>query len=197
MESTSTKIVSKFSPEKVEEFKKFIASKLPKAKKLGEYEGATYYVVGEANTGIAYVILLNPEGDIIYFVRHRPIKANGFKLGRQVLVWRDIDSPHVTGFAEYVFFRYLLPKFSALIADQEQTEFGRAFWRSSLLKALNKYKGLHVYFLDRRSTPNRLVDLKTYQDVIAHDSYLWGSSEGHKRTFAVISNKKLTLKTKH
>ena len=197
MESTSTKIVSEFSPEKVEEFKKFILAKLSKAKKLGSYRRATYYVVGDAHVGIAYVVLVDSEGRVIYFVRHRPIKANGFRLGRQVLVWRDRSSPEAGGFAEYVFFQYLLPKFGALVADQEQTDVGHVFWQNSLRHALEKYQGLHAYFLDRRSTPNRLVDLKTYDDVVTYKNDLWGSSEGHKRTFAVISNKKLTLKTKH
>jgi hypothetical protein len=150
--------------------------------------GGNIYSFGDTSNG--YLVMVEND-KVVYFARHRAIKHNGFKLGRQVLLWRDRNTNATAGFAAHAFFKYLLPKYSALVADQLQTPDGKRFWLVALNMAMNQ--GHHVYFLDRRSTPNRLVELNTPQDVKHYESDMWGHTEGHKRTFAVISNKPLKL----
>jgi hypothetical protein len=154
------------------------------------YREANVYHLGDNQTGY---IVLEQHGEVIYFVRYEAIKHNKLNLGRQVLVWRNKTSPASVGFASSVFFKELLPRFTALVADQQQTEAGQGFWQYALDKAF--VDNLHVYYLDRRSTPNRLVPLLSMNDVQKHEHELWGDDEGHKRTFAVISKKPLHIKT--
>lgn len=167
-----------------------------RGRKIGTYEGTPIYRIGDEGEG--YVVLYHQD-EVIYFVRHRRIRHNGNLFGRQVLVWRNDDiegsGGPAAGFALYCFFKLLLPRYKALIADQEQTKRGRAFWQYALREAFQR--NLYVYYLDRRSTPNRLIELREWRE--AYETYakeLWGYSEGHKRTFAVVSLKPIALKQK-
>ncbi|MGD0511539.1 MAG: hypothetical protein ABSA33_06930, partial [Candidatus Micrarchaeaceae archaeon] len=114
--------------------------------------------------------------------------------GRQVIVWRnkEVYSGASAGFASKIFFEYLLPKYKALVADKEQSPDGYAFWHYALREAFSRNK--FVYFLNRRSTPNTLARLPTYDDVLEHEHDLWGEEDGHLRTFAVISEIPLAIK---
>lgn len=136
--------------------------------------------------------LLVHNNEVVYFVRHRRISYSGFKLGRQVLLWRDKSNDPVTaGFAQKVFFDVLLPRYGALIADKEQTRNGAAFWGNAIIGAFARK--LHVYCLDRRGTVT-LIPLESEADVDKFAPTLWGSTKSHLLTFAVISNGPLTLR---
>jgi len=160
-------------------------------KPFSTYLGADVYKFGDFGSG--YVVLARGS-DVLYFVRYEKIRHNALPLGRQVLVWRNKDDPATVKFARTVFFNYLLPKFTALVSDTLQTTNGKAFWQYSIDKALAEDK--YVYFLDRRSSPNRLIRLIDYPELVKYSSEIWGTDEGHKRTFAVISLKPLQLKSK-
>jgi hypothetical protein len=111
-------------------------------------------------------------------------------------VWRnkDVQTVSSVGFARFVFFQKLLPKYHALIADQEQTKNGTEFWQYSVDFAFES--GRKVYFLDRRSTPNSLTLLSSLDDVKKLFPVLWGKTEGHKRTFLMISDRSLVIEPK-
>lgn len=194
-EERATKLIEPLSDTSgfVQHVKKLLEKKLAKAKAPdAQYKGADVYMLGDRQNG--YVTLVK-DGEILYFVRHELIKHNRLQVGRQVLVWRNRKARHSTssaGFASHVFFDYLLPKYHALIADKEQTPEGKQFWEYALDKAFAL--GKHVYFLNRRTTPNTLTVLQDFNDVLDHVDDLWGFDEGHLRTFAVISDIPLKIK---
>jgi hypothetical protein len=160
---------------------------------LGKYRGASIYNFGDDQNG--YVTLVH-NGNVVYFVRYKRIRHNGFKLGRQVLLWRDRDHQDLVtnGFAQYVFFNLLLPRFGALIADKEQTRNGSAFWTNACIVALDK--GLKVYCLDRRSRKTQLSQIQNHEDLEIFAPILWGKTPQHLLTFAVISQNLLSLTPK-
>ncbi len=189
-EEYATKLIDDLEEALVEEVASLLQKKLRKnAKPQFTYRGADVHSFGDEGTG--YIVLVK-DSEILYFVKHRTVRHNGFKLGRQVLVWRKPFVYEAAGFASQIFFKVLLPKYSALIADQLQTKQGKQFWLFALGHAFDT--GLYVYFLDRRSTPNQLLEMSDDSDISKYSSQLWGHSEGHKRTFAVISTKPLSLK---
>lgn len=166
---------------------------------LTTFNGADVYRLGDSQTG--YIVLYGEldQGSgtpsVLYFVRYKKINAAGFpRLGRQVLVWRDKNSELSVGFAHYVFFNILLNEFESLLTDTQQTENGQRFWMFELDHALKHPNKYHVYFLDRRPAHGALVQLRTLQDISKHKSDLWGTSEAHLRTHAIISTKPLSLR---
>jgi hypothetical protein len=189
----ATKIIAPLETDLVNYVRLKLREKIERgAKPMFKYRGADAYSFGDDQTG--YIVLYH-GGSVVYFVRYKRIRHNGFRLGRQVLLWRDADADLVTGgFAREVFFRRLLPKFTALIADKEQTRNGAAFWSNAIGSAFDR--GLYVYLLDRRSRKTQLTPLLTPEDVETHSSVLWGKTPAHLLTFAVISEKPLTLKAK-
>jgi hypothetical protein len=174
----------------------YVRTKLKEKIKLGAkpfatYRGASIYKFGDDETG--YIVLVH-SNEVVYFVRHRRIRYGGFRLGRQVLLWRDKRNDPVTGgFAQTVFFNILLPRYGALIADKEQTRNGAAFWSNAIISAFTR--GLHVYCLDRRGKVT-LTELKNESDVEGFAPVLWGTTKAHLLTFGVISNKPLFLRKK-
>ena len=188
----ATLMIDSLTTDLVAYVKKKLQEKLAKKPKPeGAYRGGNVHTFGDMGNG--YLILVE-DGEIVYFVRHRAIKHNGFQLGRQVLVWRKKGSFAAAGFSSHVFFKILLPKYGALIADQEQTEDGRQFWM--VATGLAFQQNLNVYFLDRRSSPNQLIQLQDDQELRKYKDAIWGTTQGHRRTFVVLSNKLLTLKSR-
>jgi hypothetical protein len=188
---TATKIIPDLETALVERVKLYLKLKvLGKANPIYTHNGANLYRFGDDGEGF-YALVHN--GKLVYFVRHRRIRYGGAKLGRQVLLWRDPNSDTVTnGFARLVFFKILLPRYGALIADKEQTRNGSAFWRNAMGNALDK--GLHVYFLDRRGSV-KLTKLESEEAIDAAAPDLWGTTPAHLYTFAVVSEKPLALRT--
>ena len=159
-------------------------------KEDGKFQGAKFYNFGDSSIG--YYALVDDAGELVYFVRYKAVKANNLKFGRQVLVWREKTNASSAGFAEFVFFSKLLPRFKALITDTQQTNNGRQFWQHVLRQSFGK-ESCRVYFLDRRSSPNTLTELLSYEEVIKYEPKIWGSDEGHLRTHAVISTTPLKI----
>ena len=154
--------------------------------------GGELFSVGDNTNGYYY---LKADDSIIYFVRYRSVKANGNSFGRQVLVARQRSNILSTGVALHVFFKYLLPRFGALVSDTQQTQHGKAFWDYAIASAFKR--SFIVYFLDRRSTPNRLIQMSTPKDVNQNSKEIWGTDQGHLRTHVVISKIPVILKEKH
>lgn len=189
-EERATQLIEDLDGELIQYVQNRLKEKLKrKPRPEGTYRGASIHVFGDA--GIGYISLVK-DSEVVYFVKHQTVRHNGFQLGRQVLVWRQEGIYEAAGFSNEVFFKKLLPKYSALIADQLQTRQGKQFWLFALGKAFEQ--NLYVYFLDRRSTPNQLIRLESEKDLSEYSSKIWGHSEGHKRTFAVISLKPLALR---
>jgi hypothetical protein len=193
-EETATKLIPPLPSNSgyVQYIKELLLKKLKrKPEPNARYQGANVHMFGDNQNG--YVVL-EKNGEILYLVRHELVKHNALQLGRQVLVWRNREthSAAARGFASHVFFDFLLPKYKALIADKEQTADGKQFWEYALGRAFELEK--HVYYLNRRATPNTLLELEDYADVLAHEDELWGHDQGHLRTFAVISQVPLKIK---
>lgn len=163
-------------------------------KPLTQYRGADVYAFGDKENG--YFVLVK-ELEVLYFVRYEAVRHHlPQALGRQVLVWRNKEassSASSVGFAQHVFFDYLLPKYKALIADKEQTPNGKQFWEYAIEKAFVLRK--HVYFLNRRVHPNTLIQLANSADVLKYENEIWGTENGYLHTFAVISNTPLKIRT--
>ncbi len=193
MESLSSKIIVDLEPAQIEWVKKTLHSRV-QAKKLfpvEEFNQSPVYHMGDLSNGY-YILVV--KGEVAYFVRYKRIKHNKLTLGRQILVWRDKSVAQAAGFASHIFFDVLLPSFGALVADQIQTNRGMEFWQYAAQQAFKK--DLFVYVLDRRSTPNQLVKLNDYTQVFSWQPQIWGTTEGHKRVFLVVSEKALSLGVK-
>lgn len=154
----------------------------------GKYNGADVYYLG--NSGIGYIVLVHLE-QIIYFVRYRKVRHNNLPLGRQVLLWRDRAEASAEGFAKYVFFKILMPKYKALISDTQQTSLDQGFWSTAIGYALRH--DYYVYYLNRYSSPNQLIGIPDLSTLDEYKKDIWGNSNKHKYTFAVISSIPLEL----
>ena len=191
-EVTATKIVGDLPESLVSYEKGVIASKLKArtAKPDSTYRGGDVYILGTSDDG--YVVLTH-EDKVVYFVHYQRVKLPKFTSGRQVLLWRDPSSGQVSdGFAQKIFFDFLLPQYGVLVADTEQTRRGATFWSNAMVRALSS-AALHVYLYDGRGSKPKLTALKSEEDISANAKSLWGESEDHLRTFAVISRMPLTL----
>lgn len=139
----------------------------------------------------SYVFLVE-DGRVIYFVQYKRISHNNFRLGRQVLLVRDRRASTADGFARHIFFNVLLPRYTALVADQLQSRFGKAFWGNALRTAWDK--NLYTYVLDRRARKTRLLEFSSESDFQLLGPEIWGTSKAHELIFPVISTKPLKLK---
>lgn len=174
------------------QLEKVVSQKKPKL--LARYpdaKGGSLFTTGDDTNGYYYLV---EDEKNFYFVRYRMIKANGNRFGRQVLVARKESSVRSTGIALYVFYKYLLPRFGALLTDTQQTLLGKRFWSYALHQAF--VQNFHVYCLDRKSTPNILIPIKDAESLDRKSYLIGGSSTGHLRTHAVISMKAIALKVK-
>lgn len=163
----------------------------PNVKPLFLHRNHPVYNFGDGEKG-SYIILPNAQGKVEYFVKYKRISHNKFSLGRQVLLVRDPNSSDLTnGFAQRIFFDVLLKKYGSLVADQQQTKKGQAFWGNAIESAWSR--NLYVYMLDRRSRNTQLVPIPDRQTLDDLASTLWGTSRAHELVFAVISTKPLEL----
>lgn len=154
---------------------------------IQKWRGAQCYQTS-INSQDGYYFLMD-EGEITYLVHYEAFKYNSKILGRRVMLWRHKNEYSSGGFAAEVFFNILLPKFGALVADEEQTENGKGFWTWAMGVALKK--GLHVYMVDRRIKPDRIQPLLNDADIKKHQQELWGRGEQYKKVHAMISRKPL------
>ncbi len=193
LEEVATQLITALDENGIKEVAQTLAL-IKSKRKISELNEGVLYNVGDLQNG--YYFLEDPVEGVIYFVRYKQIKANGNLLGRQILVWRDEDCLNASGVARHVFYRVLLPKFKALCADTQQTSNGKRFWFNRLTESLNSKK-YYVYALDRRSSPNELTKLNSLRELNNLTPLLWGPSDGHKRTHAVISVSPLKLVPKN
>lgn len=195
----ATKIISPLSDSVIERNRRLIHMKVVTRKSFTqpefEWRGLPVYHFGDDANG--YYVQYSPEKNaVLYFVAYKMIKGGGIRFGRQILVWADRTQTYTVGLAPHIFWKILLPRFKALIADTQQTDHGRAFWRQRLGEALSGgHPQAKCYAYDRRSTPNALYRMTSDLDVDKYSDLLWGSDEGHLRTHAVISNQELRLRS--
>lgn len=166
----------------------------PDKKPQANYRGADVYQFGDGSS-TSYVFLAEGAGrEVTYFVKYQRIRYSGFVLGRQVMVVRKRQTSATEGFARHVFFNFLLKRYGALIADKQQTRFGKNFWTNAIGVALelNKY----VYFLDRRPSPNTLTRIESETHLFDLEPSIWGTDKRHQLTYAIISDRPLLLRPK-
>jgi hypothetical protein len=190
----ATKLISDISQDNVDQFLEILNPKAEDSTEIERYNGLPLLHTGDDSNGY-YFLCDEQKEHMLYFVKYRRINANGLKMGRQVLVWRSSTAARKTeslGITQYVFFEKILPRFGILVSDVEQTHYGRTFWEFALDRTFNT-QALHAYFLNRRSTPNTLLELNSRTDLFKVAREIWGTDEGHRRTHAVISNKPIKL----
>jgi hypothetical protein len=183
-------IIDELHNQLIEKIKNYLVVLLENALLIGAYRGAEIFSFGDDGEGEGYLALVK-DGEILYFVRHRKIEH--VAEGRQILVWRCAEAAHITGgFAQYVFFNLLLPKYKALIADKDQARDGAWSLSNAMQSALSR--DLHVYCFDRRST-DKLISLKSIEAINDAAPILWGTGASRLFTFGVVSSIPVTLKS--
>lgn len=192
---TSTKLIPPLSDERIRRagLNAFQIRKreIKDWKPIATYKDANVYTTGTDGAGYYF---LERNSSVIYFVHYKMIKGGGLRFGRQILVWRDSADIAASGFAKHIFWERLLPRFKALISDTQQTPNGKAFWGYMIDEAFSR--GTPVYFYDRSSNPNRLIQIEDLTKLRQHDQEIWGTSNRHLQTHAVISEVPLQLKGK-
>lgn len=185
---TETEIIEPLTAEDVEETVSFLTQEVSANQPVGKYKEASYYDI--KYKGSTYIVLTEPDtNEVIYFVKHRPVSIDHIAAGRQVLVWRNTDSYYAAGFAVYIFFNVLLPKYKVLFADVQQTPMGKQFWGYGIKKAYDD--GLYVYYVDERGSFPKIVELPTPSEFNKNKNQIWGIGNDYKRIYAVISSVKL------
>jgi hypothetical protein len=114
-----------------------LAKLLPNATELETIEGNKLYREGTAYDGCLF---LQQEGFISYYMEYLVHSAhfNEVHSVTQTSVWRSLSPANPENIASYVMFKYLVPKYPAVMSDKIQTERGRDFWVSIMSKALKK-----------------------------------------------------------
>lgn len=151
---------------------------------LGDFVDAKLYSFGDNENG--WYVLWHPvDEEVLYFVQYKSVRHAGIKFGRQILVYRQAGAKY-RGIVERVFFDYLLPRFKALISDQDQTVWGRRMWVYLADEAFGK--GLHVYLMDRRGSGTKTTELKNMPELRAAAPTIWsGTAPRDRMTLLVIS----------
>ena len=129
---------------------------------------------------------------VTYYMKYQ-VSNNG-KLGDvvwQSLVWIDPGAPYIRGYPQNIFFNYLLPKFSTIITDSEQTWDGRRFWNWRIIDAFNM--NLNVYFYDFAN--HKIVKMNNVDDFRQAQSIydIWGNTNRHLMKRMLITNKELPI----
>lgn len=187
---TAMKVIPPLSKDLVDYVRTLLKMRLAhKPKPDTTYQSGDVFYIGNDDEGH---VVLTKDYEVLYFVRYKKVGDAHLNFGRQVLLWRCKDSDDVVGgFAQKIFFNYLLPKYGSLIADEEQTKRGQAFWQNAMVSA--QRENLFVYMLDRRNSSPTLTRLRTEEDRQDASKVLWGSTDDFMKTFAIISKNEIKI----
>jgi hypothetical protein len=127
---------------------------------------------------------------ITYFMRYE-VDRNDI-LGDYVwqsLVWRSKTANYLTGIPKKIFFEFMLPKFSCIVTDSDQTWDGERFWGARIADAIEM--NLHVYYFNFET--EELIEVKTIREFekIQETHDIWGPSDAHRMKRMVISGREL------
>lgn len=106
----------------------------------------------------------------------------------QFSIWRDLltnAGEDTRGLVQSVFFRYLLPRYNAVISDGEQTRDGSSMWKRLISMAMDT-NVFNVHTVDTKTLEfNRL---STVRDLVSATKWLWGHDP-------IFETRKITIST--
>ena len=142
------------------------------------------------------IVLLNHDKKLIeYFVQYEFSHFRKIKTITQIALWANhaFPMPNLEGLSaiKWTFFKYLLPKADAIVADTMQTELGKRFWLRRIRDAWDT--GLKTYLVLRDT--NMVFEIKNTKDLDTLTPYIWGTKDRHKYRRAFITKKELFPKT--
>lgn len=130
------------------------------------------------------LLWIEDDGLIQYCVEVKDLETKNVvnvKAVCQTSVWRNKLFYGLTNFAEFVFFRILLPKYGNILSDGFQSDDGKRFWSARVYDALVNSEEYHVYSLSLLGYENltvyqaeRVLGLKNFEDYYTTDSDLSG-----------------------
>ncbi len=130
------------------------------------------------------------KGSVEYFARYKRVNytqlANLHML-RQVLVLRFNHSVMSVDIPRKIFFNYLLPTFGSIVTDIEQTTDCRKHWAYALAYALDRKDRYAVSILDRRSTPNKVIEIEDRYHFDREMKNIWNTEQAFNLMSSVIS----------
>jgi hypothetical protein len=138
-----------------------------------------YFVLDETNYNVPRVI---------YFVWYK-LQNLGYiakQAACQILVWRTSGYPiTLRGFAQHIFFDYILPKTGTIVTDYQQTSKGRGFWGDRIGEALNI--GKYVYYVNFQ--PDRIIkqiiNIRELEDL---SDIAYGDHQKYRQRRLIITN---------
>jgi hypothetical protein len=136
------------------------------------------------------VLLLNHDlQHIEYYVQYEFGKFRGLKIITQIALWayKDYPLPSIEGLSaiKWAFFKYLMPKADAIVADTLQTDHGKSFWLRRIGDAWEL--NYHVYMVLRDK--NNIIKIANRSDLHKVEPYVWGTKRHHEYRRAFISKK--------
>jgi len=156
---------------------------------LAKYKGNDVIFTGDNEDN--YLLLVR-DNVILYLIKTHSTNMGGLRYGQQVMLIKNADlqyKPLIDGFASFAFFKILLRRYHLLLSDQMQTPSGAKMFKNLTAAALSKSK--FVYLYDRRSSPNRWVQIRSIPDFQVLIPRIWGSSEGHRRMLLAVSDQEV------
>lgn len=163
-----------------------LAKLLPVATELETRNGFKLYREGTAYDGSYF--LVKPDGSsIVYYMEYLVHAAHfsGLHSVTQTSIWRKIGAGVPRGLASNVLFKYLVPRYPAVMSDKIQTTRGRDFWVEIMQEALAK--NLTVELVD--IIKNEVFPVKTEHDLDMWQqdkTPAWGWGERYEQLRFVI-----------
>jgi hypothetical protein len=149
-----------------------LAKLLPNATELETIEGNKLYREGTAYNGSYFFV---KAGLIVYYMEYEVHAAHfsGLHSVTQTSVWRKLGAGVPKGLASHVLFKYLVPKYPAVMSDKIQTDRGRDFWVDLMGDALDKKLIVELVILNK----NVVIPITSEKDLNAFtqgDFNAWG-----------------------
>ena len=145
---------------------------LDTATQVAVSDGNVLYRDGSPYDGSYFLV---KEGFICYYMEYVVHAAHfeGTHSVTQTSVWRSLSPSVPRGLPAHVVFKYLVPKYPAVMSDRIQTERGRDFWIDLMAQALEKNLSVEIVPL----TTRKVFPIKSQEELrewVATKSGAWG-----------------------
>lgn len=133
---------------------------LPSATEIETIEGKKLYREGTAYNGSYFLV---KAGLIGYYMEYEVHAAHfeGLHSVTQTSVWRKLGAGVPKGMASRGLFKYLVPKYPAVMSDKIQTDRGRDFWVDIMGDALEKNLAVELVVLNK----NTVIPITSEKDL--------------------------------
>ena len=142
------------------------------------YPGAELFKKGNN-----YFVLDHNQQRVVYYMKYDIRTIQGHKAAYQIIVWSDMATPSIRGYANSVFFEQLFDEADIITTDRQQTQLGQRFWFNAVAMALSI--GLHVYYMDRNQ--RKSTEIKSRKDLDNLQDEIWSNLDKAMGHLLVIS----------